>query len=242
VLVPGNGFFAMWHGIAPEVAPDLSLMHTRDHLAEHLAYLGPQGILWARRHEDGQSTLPPFFAFYGMASLKPLTDPAFADRTVHETAWFWSIRPHYRDRVAHHCDVLASAGGGTGGAVGTMLVRLSADAALRGEDTAALADRLTRRPAFTAAHLGRVEWSAPPRVGMAPNTPAAGEERLGVLVLEGFDRFTLAASMERAAQEALASAVVEAVLRTGHYALSYALRHDEASALRHFRRDTRPAG
>lgn len=124
MLKAGNGFFAMWAGIAPDMAAAFELMHARDHLAEHLAYLGEGGILWARRYGEGQGVLPPNFAFYGMRDLDRLTGPGSADRKVFETEFFKAIRPHYRDRIAHHCRVLGSAGAGTGSAAATFLLDL----------------------------------------------------------------------------------------------------------------------
>ncbi|WP_439498168.1 hypothetical protein [Bosea sp. (in: a-proteobacteria)] len=234
MLKPGSGFFAMWNGIAPEFAERFALMHARDHLGEHLSYLGEEGILWARRHGEGQGALPPFFAFYAMASLDRLVAPGAASHQVHETALFKAMREHYRDRIAHHCRVLASAGAGTGGAVATFLVTLTAGAA---DAAAELADRLTRLAAVTAAHIGAVDWNVPVRAGGVPPTCPPGQEHLGVVVIESYSRFALARSLDEIAGLVGASGVAAALKAAGHYGLSYALTYGEVAGLRYHRRD-----
>jgi hypothetical protein len=230
MLKAGNGFFAMWTGVAPAVAPAFELMHARDHLGEHLTYLGEGGILWARRYGEGQGALPPSFAFYGMADLDRLTGPGAADRRVHETELFKAIRPHYRDRIAHHCRVLGSAGAGTGGGVATFLLDLPAD----GGSPPEVADRLTQLPAVTAAHIGVVDWTVPIRAGGTPPSCPAGDERLGIAIVESFSRRRLAAAL--ASITALLQEV-GTVRSAGHYAFSYALDYAEVPALIHHRRD-----
>ncbi|TQI73983.1 hypothetical protein FHT98_1721 [Bosea sp. AK1] len=230
MLKAGNGFFAMWAGIAPDVAAAFELMHARDHLAEHLAYLGEGGILWARRYGEGQGILPPNFAFYGMRDLDRLTGPGSAERKVFETEFFKAIRPHYRDRIAHHCRVLGSAGAGTGSAVATFLLDL------RAEDgaPAQIADRLTCLPSVTAAHIGAVDWGVPIRAGGVPPPCPPGDERLGIAVVEGFSRWRMAGEFA-SITEILGQAGT--IRSAGHYGFSYALDYAEVPGLRHHRRD-----
>ncbi|WP_332699027.1 hypothetical protein [Bosea sp. (in: a-proteobacteria)] len=234
MLSPGSGFFAMWNDIAPGFAEEFELMHARDHLGEHLSYLGEAGILWARRHGEGEGSLPPFFAFYAMASLDRLTAPGAARHQVHETALFKAVREHYRDRIPHHCRVLASAGAGAGGAVATFLVVLADDAAGGGAE---LADRLTQLAPVTAAHLGVVDWSVPIRAGGVPPACPAGDERLGVVIVESYSRPALARCFAEIAGLIAGSACVAATRGAGHYRLSYALAYEEVEALKYHRRD-----
>lgn len=234
MLRPGSGFFAMWNGIAPAMAETFALMHARDHLGEHLSYLGQDGILWARRHGEGQGTLPPFFTWYAMASLDRLTAPDAAAHQVHETQLFKAVRAHYRDRVPHHCRVLASAGAGTGGAVATFLLELADGASDR---AASLVDRLTRLPPVTAAHLGAVDWSVPIRAGAAAPPCPPGDERLGVLLVESYGRLALVQGWEEIVRLIRGSGVTGVIRGSGHYALSYALAHAELGELIYHRRD-----
>jgi hypothetical protein len=238
MLKQGSGFFAMWNGIAPEQAEAFALMHTRDHLAEHLSYLGPDGILFGRRHGDGRGTLPPNFAFYALTRLERLTEPGAGRHQVHESDWFKAVRTQFRDRIAHHCRVLGSAGGGTGSAVATFLVDLGADAETGAADAM---ERLTRLAPVTAAHLGAVDWSVPIRAGHAPPTCPQGDERLGAVVVESFDRFALAGVLAQIGDMLGALGLVTAIRGRAHYALSYALAYEEAGDLLHFRRDRPPA-
>lgn len=234
---PIGGFFAMWNGMAPDHARDFALMHTRDHLGEHLAYLGEGGILWARRHGGGLGDLPPNFAFYGMASLDRLIDPAHADAKVHETAWFKAVRQHFRDRIAHHCRLLGSAGAGIGSAVATFLVDLGPRAVSGEAEVGRLLDDLTRLPPVTAVHLGQVEWTVPIRVGQAPPARPDGDADLGVAIVEGFDRYDLAAAMLAVGAAMVGSGVVAGIRASAHYGFSYALDHRDLARLRHYRRD-----
>jgi hypothetical protein len=230
MLKVGGGFFAMWAGIAPEMAEAFELMHARDHLGEHLAYLGESGILWARRYADGQGELPPSFAFYGMASLDRLTEPGASSHQVHETELFKTIRPHYRDRIAHHCRLLGSAGAGTGGAVATFLLDLGAG----GPSAPDLVDRLTQLAPVTAAHIGTVDWQVPVRAGGMPPPCPAGDEQLGVAIVEGFSRWRLVGVLAQVAELLQGAGTVR---KMGHYAFSYALDYREVPALRHHRRN-----
>lgn len=234
MLKPASGFFAMWNGIAPAMAEAFALMHTRDHLGEHLSYLGEDGILFARRFGEGQGTLPPFFAFYAMASLDRLTAPGAGQHQVHETAFFKAVREHYRDRIPHHCRVLASAGTGTGSVVATFLVELAGGGAERAGE---LADRLTRLAPVTAAHIGAVDWSVPVRAGGVPPACPTGDENLGVVIVESYARLALVRSFEEIARAIGVSGVAGTIRGSGHYALSYALNYSEVEELRYHRRD-----
>ncbi len=234
MLKPGSGFFAMWNGIAPEAAEDFALMHTRDHLGEHLGYLGAGGILSARRFGEGLGSLPPYFAFYQMAALDRLKESATVYQ-VHETNWFKALRELYRDRIAHHCRVLASAGAGSCSAVATFLVDLAEEGGM--ERSAAAMDGLTRLAPVTAAHIGAVDWTVPIRAGGIPPACPAGDERLGVVVVESYSRLALAEALEDITGIVAGAAPVMRIRRRSHYAFSYALGHDELGDLKYFRRD-----
>lgn len=236
MLAKGSAFFAMWNGMAPEHAAEFPLMHARDHIGEHMAYLGRDGIRWVRRFADGHGSLPPNFVFYGMPSLDPLVDPAFAQAHVVETPWFLSMRPHYRDRIAYHFRVLASAGGGTGGSVGTLLLDLAADARTPSAKLDDAIDAMTRVPAVTAAHLGLADWTVPHHVGRPLPPCPQGQEDTGVLVVESFDRFDLATSMQALVTMLRECGIARAVRGHAHYAFSYAMNHDDLDHLQHFRR------
>jgi hypothetical protein len=237
MLKTGSGFFAMWNGIAPEAAAEFPLMHARDHIGEHLSYLGPGGIQWARRFGTGQGNLPPYFAMYAMPTLEALVDPQFADAQVCQTSWFLAIRPHYRDRIAHHCRVLASSGGGVGSAAATFHLHLGPEAKT---DCALLdeaMDSLTRLAPITAAHLGVPDWTVPHRVGLPLPDFDAADAELGVLVVESFDRFELVRALDDIAEYLSIRGIAMKVRAYAHYSLSYALDQADLQHLRHFRRD-----
>ena len=221
-----RGFLALWMSLPPEVGEAFELAHARDHLADHLGYLGPDGILWARRHHRGKGTLPPYFAFYGMSSLDVLTDAANAACRVPMSDAFRPIRAQFRDRIGHHCRLLASAGTGTGGSVATFVAEV-ASADLAAGAARPLVDALVERAPLTAAHVGIVDWNVPASVGQPLPVRPAGAPDLVVLVVEGFDRWRLAAEVDAVAATLCSSGIATRVTGWGHYALSCALRHDE---------------
>jgi len=232
VGVSGAGFYAMWNGVDPAHMPEFDLMHARNHMAAHVAYLGEGGILAARRHADGAGSLPPFFTFYDMRTLDVLVAPQYRQRRVVESGWFLRLRPSYRDHIRHHCRVLARAGAGTGGSVATFLLRLTARALGDGSVAAALCDELVARPAVTAAHLGVADPTLPTMVGGSPPPRNPDDEPVGVLVLESYDRFALAADLPPIAERLQALGVAAAPPRFAHYTLSLALEYAELERAR----------
>lgn len=228
----GDGFYAMWNGMDPQHMLAFELMHARSHMPAHVAYLGPHGILAARRYGQGAGTLPPFFTFYDMRSLDVLTDPGNQHRRVVESAWFQALRPHYRDHIRHHCRVVARAGAGTGGCAATFILRLS-DAVMAGaRPVVDLCDTLVARAAIAAAHFGIADPTMPTLVGGAPPPRNLAEEPVGVLVVESYDRHVLAGEMVAVCREVLGAGIAAGPIRCSHYALSMAVEYEELQRLR----------
>jgi hypothetical protein len=218
-----SGFYALWIGVESEIAEDFQLAHSRDHLADHMSYLGPGGILWARRYTGGVGTLPPNFAFYGMAGLSRLIDPAYANARIPMSDWFRTeIGPCFRDRIPHHCDVLGTNGAGIGGAIATFIFEFGQSE----KAAAALPAQLTKRPSITAAHIGKVNWQVPAAVGQ-PLPTRTSNAPLGVLVVESFDRHRLAAAIEGIAESMTAGKLATKVVGWAHYTLSYQLSYTD---------------
>lgn len=228
----GAGFYAMWNGMDPAHVPQFDLMHARNHMGAHIRYLGEGGILAARRHGGGLGSLPPFFTFYDMRTLDVLTAPEYQDRRVVESAWFLRLRPHYRDHIRHHCRVLGRSGGGVGGSVATLLMRLQDAAADDRAGSVALCDDLVRRGAITAAHLGVADPTVPTIVGGSPPPRNADEEPAGVLVLESYDRYALATELPAIARHVADLGVCASAPRWAHYHLSLALDYADLSRFR----------
>jgi len=223
----GNGFYAMWNGMDPAHVPEFELMHARSHMPAHVAYLGVDGILAARRHGQGVGTPPPFFTLYDMRSLDVLTDPANQRRRVVESAWFLGLRPHYRDHIRHHCRVLARAGAGTAGSVATLLVRLSDAAIVDAQAAGTLCEALVARAPITAAHFGAADPTVPTLAGGSPPPRNQDEEPVGVLVVESHDRFALASELPAISRHVVDSGIATGAVRFAHYALSMAVEYGE---------------
>ena len=228
----GTGFYAMWNGMEPAHVPEFDLMHARSHMAAHIAYLGEGAILGARRHGDGVGTLPPFFTLYDMRTLDVLTAPELRDRRVNESPWFLGLRPRYRDHIRHHCRVLARAGGGVGGSVATLLMRLTDRAASNSGMARALCGELLGRGPVTAAHVGLADPTLPTLVGGSRPPRSVEDEPVGVLVLESYSRHALAAELPDIARRVHALGIAAAAPRWAHYALSLGLDYGELAAVR----------
>ncbi|QRM33179.1 hypothetical protein [Microvirga sp. VF16] len=228
----GKGFYAMWNGMDPSHLPEFNLMHARNHTLDHVRYLGPNGILSVRRHCDGVGSLPPFFSFYDMSSLDILTDAEHQDMRVAQSLWFMALRPHYRDHIRHHCHVLARSGAGTAGCIGTLLFKLSERAATDGKAGQALVDDLLNTNAITAAHFGRADPLVPTAVGGEPPPRQQEEEPVGILVIEGFNRFDLAHALSGVSVRLGAEGVAIDTPRWGHYALSLAVDFEELDQMK----------
>lgn len=237
ILDIGSGAFLMWNDISARFKREFALMHTRDHVPEHMSYLGPDGMQWARRYIDGQGNMPSYFTFYGMPSLRVLSDAEHAQCRVTETQWFLKMRPFYQDREAHHCRVVGRAGAGIGGCAATFIVDLANTYMQSPSLLEQFMDGLTQIAPVTTAHLFHSDWDVPIRRGMPPPNGREGNEGLGVLVLESFDRYALADSFE-AIEHALTSQGIATHIRSSaHYALAYLIGIEEINRLKHYRRD-----
>jgi hypothetical protein len=234
----GTGFYAMWNGMDPAYVPEFELMHARSHMLAHVAYLGSDGILAARRHGHGVGTLPSFFTFYDMKSLDVLTDASHEDCRVVETPWFLSLRSKYRDHIRHHCRVVGRAGAGVGGSIATVLLRLSSAALDNEQRWQSLCEQLVANPSITAAHFGIADPSVPTMVGGSPPPRDDGDEPVATLIVEGYDRFALAGVLPSIAKRFLDDGLAEHAPRMGHYSLSLALEYDEIKNMH--RIDSRP--
>ena len=228
----GSGFYAMWNNIDPGMAPGFDLMHARHHMLDHLAYLGEDAILSARRHTDGYGTLPRYFTFYDMSRLSVLTDDAHRHCKVTQSDWFQQYRPFYRDHIRHHCNLRGRSGGGGGGSVATLVFQL--------RDTDAMDElfaELTSRSPFTAAHWGVADPTLPTMVGGEPPPGAPAEEPCAVIILESYDRHVLAEALPALVGELTKRGCAGGPVRWAHYALSIAVEHKELGALLRLKAD-----
>ncbi len=220
----GMGIFTMWNDVEPLHKFEFNVMHARNHLLDHLAYLGENAILSGRRYVDGIGTLPPFFMFYDMATLDVLTDEAHQDCRVADSEWFLQLRPHVRDLIRYNWRVVARTGGGVGSSSATFIVRRAASNG--SDETTAwqrFAEDVLGNTSCTAAHVAFVDLATPIRVGQAVPSYEPDDARNALIVVEAFDRFLLAEEsrqIDRALQTAGLSA---GPAKLSHYALSFAL-------------------
>ena len=99
------------------------------------------------------------------------------------------------------------------------------------------ADRMTRLPGVTAANLGIVDWMVPIRRGGERPVQAAGDETLGVVIAESYNRYRLGSAMAEIETILFDTGLAARVRNAAHYAFSYALDQAGIADLRHHRRD-----
>jgi len=222
-VTPGNAFFAMWCGVDPLHEREFDRIHARDHLRAHLAYLGEDAILSGRRYVDGIGDLPRFFMLYDMASLEPLTAPSHRACKVADSEPFLRVRPHLRDVIRDHANVVARRGGGMGGYVATVLARHQVDMEFR-PICERIAQSAVAREGCTAILIGAVAPGVPTRAGQ-PIAPRAPDAATLVVVVEGHDRQLLSNDLSWLLREIAARGLAVGPMRSGHYALSHALSY-----------------
>jgi hypothetical protein len=146
----GRAAVAMWWDMAAAHRAEFEDWHTHEHLPERLGIPGfERGSRWA-----GAAGGDGFFVMYELQSYDTLTSPGYLARLNAPTPWSQQMMPRHDRMVRSQCRVLASHGGGLGGAMLTVRLSPRADRAdaLRAHLQAALRD-LPQRPGVTATHL-----------------------------------------------------------------------------------------
>ncbi|EKS38661.1 hypothetical protein [Afipia clevelandensis] len=146
----GKAAVAMWWDMAREQRAEFEDWHSHEHFPERLHLPGfLRGSRWAAA--DGGVG---FFVFYELDAWETLTSPDYLARLNDPTPWSKKMMPHHRNMVRSQCRVIASHGGGIGGAMLTL--RLSPQPAQASALSAHLRDVVARLPekgSFTGAHL-----------------------------------------------------------------------------------------
>jgi len=146
----GKAAVAMWWDMAREQRAEFEDWHSHEHFPERMGIPGfLRGSRWAAA--DGGVG---FFVFYELDAYATLTSPDYLARLNDPTPWSKKMMPHHRNMVRSQCRVIASHGGGIGGAMLTL--RLSPQPGRASALSAHLHDVVARLPeqgSFTGAHL-----------------------------------------------------------------------------------------
>lgn len=150
----GKAAVAMWWDIAAADRPEFEDWHSHEHFPERMGIPGfRRGSRWADA-AGGEA----FFVMYELEAYETLTSPSYFARLNNPTPWSTKMMPRHRNMVRSQCQVLASHGGGIGGAM--LTVRLSPapqqEASLLAHLHALLSE-LPQRAGLTAAHLLRAQ-------------------------------------------------------------------------------------
>jgi hypothetical protein len=151
----GQGVVAIWNDIADEEHDNFYRWHEREHVPERVAI---DGFLRGRRYV-ALAGAPEFYTLYEVRDRAVLAGPAYLERLNHPTAWTTRSVAHFRNTSRSLCEVLSTAGKGSGGILGTL--RFDCDPA---RDDAVLAllthdvlPRLLEGTGIVAAHLCRAD-------------------------------------------------------------------------------------
>jgi len=213
----GRGAFIAWHDVEGELEAEYLHWHSHEHMQERLSI---PGFLQGRRYSV-VGTGPQFLVIYEVKDLAILSSPAYRECLDNPSEWTRRTMPSVRNMNRSLCEVIMSAGSGTGCYMQT--VQFSPRKG-RGDD---LVEDLRQalpawvcRPFLTGAHL----LIADPALSSTPTREQrlrGGQDHVAdwVLLVEGFQQEAVAANRS----EWLMQAGAEPDPVTNLYALQHLL-------------------
>lgn len=181
------------------------------------------GIISARRYRRVDGPLPEYLTLYDLRDTGVLESAPYRRLLDNPTDWSASMRPHFRGFMRLCGRLIASHGGGLGGAVAALVVDDAVD--LEDRQLHAALARLLTRPPFIAVHVIQRDAGVPDvpfRIGgEAPDFP-----RDGAILIESYGADALLEAMA-GLLAALSDAGVPAPEKTlTVYRLAHALTSD----------------
>jgi hypothetical protein len=146
----GRAAIALWWDIQPAWLAEFGDWHSHEHFPERMSV--PGFLRGSRWESTADST--GFFVLYELDRYETLTSTSYLGRLNAPTPWSTKMMPHHRNMVRSQCRVLASHGGGIGGALTTIRLSPQPGAAEHLQTTLStcLADVVTQ-PGITAGHI-----------------------------------------------------------------------------------------
>ena len=191
--LPGQGFLAIWNDVVASGEAEWLRWHTREHMPERV---GVPGFLGGRRYLDAASAHHRYFTLYLGEALTTFNGAPYLERLNNPTPWTRATAPLFRNFVRGACQVVASAGAGTGGAIATVRL-LPGDRPSDAAAAATLVDRLVAIDGIVGAHIGMADaavTSVPTREREARGAVAEPVFH-GVILVEGLSRGDLSRLM-----------------------------------------------
>ena len=219
-----NDFSVVWGGAVPSGEPELNLMHTREHMIEHMHILPPGSIISARKYCDGDGNLPKFATIYEMPTIDAMLHPVYglpataerSDRSIRGRA----TSNHSRDWIRHNCRGLAEVGGGIGGSAAFFLFQFDDGGKAVG---ASQLEGLVQRESVTAARLGLSDSNIRGMPGRETPPRDLESEPAGILIAESYTRLGLVREMKDIERWLKDSGIMRRLIAAASYALSYAV-------------------
>jgi len=217
-----KAFLAIWHDFDPAQEAEWHRWHTVEHMSERV---NVPGFRAGRRYMSDTVKRHRCFTMYEGADIGVFNSPAYLERLNNPTPWTKQVSTAFRDFMRGACRVVATAGGDptcpqVAGYV--MTVRLTGTLAADGEAKAkALAEALASRPTMVGAHVAVCERAVTNvETTERKARSGTGESPLdGVVVIESYDRKTLAASADEVRSAITAAGLGMTPEETGVYHL-----------------------
>jgi hypothetical protein len=158
MLLAGAGIIAIWNDITAAGRDNFYRWHEQQHIPERVSI---EGFLRGRRY-IAQSGAPEFYTLYEVRDRAVLSGAAYLERLNHPTDWTTRSVQHFRNTSRSLCDVLFSAGGGSGGIIGTIRFDCAPadDAAVLARLTQDILPKLLEATGIVAAHVCRADLEA----------------------------------------------------------------------------------
>jgi hypothetical protein len=117
MALAGGGAILIWNDIAPEGRDEFYAWHVREHIPERVAI--PGFLRGSRYIAATPDSRPEFFTLYETRDVAVTTSAPYLARLNAPTEWTRRATAHFRNTSRALTQVIASAGRGHGGVLGT---------------------------------------------------------------------------------------------------------------------------
>ncbi|QHE85027.1 hypothetical protein [Hydrogenophaga sp. BPS33] len=203
----GTAFLAIWHDIEPALEEEFHHWHTEEHLPERV--LTP-GIVTGSRYWNAEAHDQRCFTLYEASSFEVFASEGYFMTANARSPWTQRVHPGFLQFTRAPCHLAITRGRGTGGAMGTLRMRLATEAVeahpplpldqfrLRVRD---LVEDATRQPGVIAAHAGiKGNVERRPMNDGALSMRAGATDFDAVVLIEGISRHSLTPVLQQCAE------------------------------------------
>ena len=108
----GKAVLGVWNEVDPAIEDDFNNWYLHEHIPERTSV---PGMVRGRRYRAAEGS-PRYMALYEATTMEVLTTGLYRWQLDHPTPWTQRVMPGFRVAQRGICDVLATAGQGSGGA------------------------------------------------------------------------------------------------------------------------------